>query len=164
MAIKCSEGQVVYASPTEGIDFGGVTSCMTITCILTDGSKVAAHDAVYKRVKPHIIYVLKAKMKFLGKKAERVIAAGAGSAWTPSMQSQTELFGGMARADPSVKNLSDLQALNLMEGFLVSRNQDKFRDFLSRDLGVPKDKTEFTNHDFGSISVSAEGELNVSFG
>jgi hypothetical protein len=136
---------------------------MTITCILADKSKVAAHDAIDKRVRPQIIYAIKSRVTALNKgKVERVIAAGAGSCWTPFLQSQRELWEGLKKNSPNLAKLTDMQALYQCAPFLISgsqENKNKFLDILKRDLGAAQ--TSYTNYDFGRIQITAGGELDL---
>lgn len=159
MPIKCSEGKVVEAGKTEGIDFGGVTSCMTITCILADGQKVAAHDGVFERVNPHIFKALKGKLN--KRSVARILAAGSGSCWTPRMGSQTELSDSFAKNDPHWKDKGWETQLNMMAPFLVSKNVDNFKQILSWHFGVSKSDIEYKNFDGGQIQITSEGALKT---
>lgn len=159
MAIKCSEGQVVSASDKEGIDFGGVTSCMTITCCLSDGSKVAAHDGVFQRVQPHIFKALKGKLT--SRKVSRVIAAGSGSCWTHRMESVAQLSENFAKNDPHWKEKGWETQLSMMAPFLVSKSVDNFKQILAWQFDVSKSDVSFTKYDEGRIQVSAGGEVTT---
>lgn len=158
--IPCTEGRVVVASAADGIDFGAVNSCMTISCILDDGSKIAAHDAVFKRVQPQIVFALKGRVP-AGRHITRVIAAGAGTCWTPTMESQQELASGMSKADPSFKEQSWQEQDRLMFPNMITRNVARFTEVLSRDLGVDAGAVEFRDVAEGKIKLNPDGTLEV---
>ncbi len=154
-AILCSEGKIVEASGTQGIDFGGVTSCMTITCILNDGTKVAAHDAIWLRVAPHIFKAILGKIN--SRKITKVIAAGAGSCWTPQMNSQQNLSDTLSKNDPNWAKRKWDDQLEEMKPFLVSGNTDKFKQVLAWHFNVSVSAVEYHNYDFGRIQIGADG-------
>ena len=158
--IPCTEGRVVVASAADGIDFGAVNSCMTISCILDDGSKIAAHDAIFKRVQPQILFALKERVP-ADRQIARVIAAGAGTCWTPTMESQQELASGMSKADPSFKEQSWQEQDRLMFPNMITRNVARFTEVLSRDLGVAAGAVEFRDVAEGKIKLNPDGTLEV---
>jgi hypothetical protein len=157
MCATCSEGEVKEAKPDDDIDFGAVTSCMTITCILEDGGKVAAHDAIYQRVSPHIFEALKRKLD--NRKVARVVAAGSGSCWTPEMQSQAELADSFQRNSGTFAQKSQLDQLADMAPHLVSRNVEHFKRKLALKFGT--ESVEFTDFDDGRIWIDREGHVHT---
>lgn len=159
MPIMCSEGQVVQVDKSQGIDFGGVTSCMTITCILEDGVKVAAHDGVFERVKPHIFKALKGKLN--KRSVARIVVAGSGSCWTPRMGSQQDLASSFVKNDPKFGGKSWEEQLKMMKPFLVSKNVDNFKQILSWTFDVPKSDIEYENYDEGRIQITSGGALKT---
>jgi hypothetical protein len=157
--VLCSEGHVVDAGATDGIDFGGVTSCMTITCLLADGSKVAAHDAIFQRVQPQIFTALKGQIA--GRAVSKVITAGAGSMWTPRMTSQTQLSNEFAKNDSTWASRSWDKQLAQMEPFLISSNPEHFRQILAWQFGVELASVSYTKYDEGRIQISPNGTLQT---
>ncbi|MFC1958963.1 hypothetical protein ACFLV6_03530, partial [Chloroflexota bacterium] len=47
---KSDEGQVKKAIPQKDLNFGDVTTCMTVTAFLADGTRVGAHEGQQARV------------------------------------------------------------------------------------------------------------------
>jgi hypothetical protein len=157
--IPCNEGKLVEAPRTQGVDFGSVTSCMTITCLLDDGHKVAAHDAVFERVTPHIFTALKQKIG--SRTVSKVLAAGAGSCWTWDMRSQADLSQTLAQTVPGWSQSPWTAQLKNMEGYLISRNIASFKKKLAETFGVSVDKVEYQLYDEGAIQVLSIGVLKV---
>lgn len=160
--IHCSEGMVVKAKATEGIDFGGVTSCMTITCILESSgaseiNKLAAHDGVFERVKPHIFEALKGRLE--GRKVARIIAAGGGSYWSPEMKSQSELWAAATSNKPVLSKTNYAGQLDILSPLLISKNVDAFIKELARQFDVNLNAISFKNWDEGRVQITAAGEL-----
>jgi hypothetical protein len=132
---------------------------MTITCILKDGGKVAAHDGVFERVKPYIFQALKGKLN--KRSVVRVVAAGSGSCWTPLMKSQQDLANNLAKNDPTWKGKSWEDQLGMMEPFLVSKNVDNFKQILSWHFDIAKSDIEYKNYDVGTIQITSGGALKT---
>ncbi len=157
--IACNEGQLVEAPRAKGVDFGSVTSCMTITCLLDDGHKVAAHDAVFQRVTPHIFTALKQQIGT--RTVSKVLAAGAGSCWTWDMRSQADLSDSLSQTVPGWNQAPWATQLKNMEGYLISRNIANFRKKLADTFGVSVDKVEYQLYDEGKIQVLSIGVLKT---
>jgi hypothetical protein len=137
--VLCSESEVKSASAKQAIDFGGVTSCMTIACVFEDGSKAGAHEGLFARVSGGSVNRLKGLVQ--SKKLAKVLAAGDGMTWT--------LSGGTLKT-----NFDDATAA------LISEDKGAgFKSFLQSQLGAGT--VDFTQFAEGRIQVSAGGELKT---
>ena len=68
------------------IDYGGVTSCMTVTCLLADGSTVGGHLSLQRHPGKHDSTEVLPAMQTLigGKKITSVVLAGQMDLWNPA--------------------------------------------------------------------------------
>jgi len=148
--ILCSEGLHVRAAPNQGVNFGGVTSCMTLTCVLADGSKVAGHlsQANYVGVIPGMLAGI------AGRTVNKVIAAGTFGAWTPNLEDQATFIQNHYQGQPPATNLQLLHDFEQLRPFAVD-HMPQFRGFLQVTFGCGTIRT--VNFDEGSISVNAAG-------
>jgi hypothetical protein len=148
--ILCSEGQHVAAAPNQGVNFGGVTSCMTLTCVLADRSKVAGHlsQANYAGV------IAGMQARIAGRTVTKVIAAGTFGAWTPNLEDQATFIQRHYRGQPPATDLQLLQDFERLRPFAVD-HMLQFRVFLQGAFGCGTIRT--VNFDEGSISVNAAG-------
>lgn len=90
--ISCFEGEAKRARPDQRVNFGPVTSCMTITITLDDNSKIVAHDAVKCRTEDgNALTTLSKMLKAVPNKAKKIRAYGVGGSWTVDLQTQEEI-------------------------------------------------------------------------
>lgn len=90
--VHCFEGNATWVRSDQSINFGPVTSCMTITLILDDGSKLAAHDAIQCRTDDgNALETLSKMLKTVHNKVKKVRAYGVGGIWTIDLKTQKEL-------------------------------------------------------------------------
>jgi len=140
--VVCSESQVKRASPKQGLDFGGVTSCMTVACVFEDGSKAGAHEGLFARVPGGAVGRLKALIA--GKKVARVIASGDGLTWILTGESLKPTF-------------EDATAARIGEGV---EQTSAFTTFLKSALAAGT--ADFTQYAEGRIQITAGGELKTA--
>jgi hypothetical protein len=98
--MSVDEGQVDEAGP-EGIEYGAVTSCMTVTCLLDDGNHVGGHlsltipDGRYDSAS-----VLPAMWGLIGSRAVVLVhLAGNSDMWSPSYLTEPQWKGSGETAD-----------------------------------------------------------------
>ena len=163
--VKCSEGDVVEAAPTQGIDFGGVTSCMTLTCILSDGSKVAGH--AWQFGYEHILSDMQTLLS--GKTVSRILIAGVGGAWTPDFKSQATILERFKERNDIPESAEVMEHMGwsgadgyarlsaALAPFSAAANTSTFTSFIGSALGGT---ASFTESSSGSIKVTAEGALS----
>lgn len=149
--VKCSEGEVKTAAKDEEVDFGGVTSCMTITCILEDGTKVSAHEGLEKRVSGGAYSALKSAIG--SKKVAKVLAAGGGDYWSPDLKTSGEIIG-------DTRNLSFKQEQELLKqnkSKLIAGAKSTFVDKLKSEFGTTD--ASFEDWDMGALKISSDNKV-----
>lgn len=148
--VLCSEGQHVTAAPNQGVNFGGVTSCMTLTCILADGSKVAGHlsQANYVGVVPGML------VGIAGRTVSKVIAAGTFGAWTPNLEDQATFIQNHYHGIPPATDLQLLRDFERLRPF-AAHHKPQLRLFLQGTFGCATIRD--VDFDEGAISVNAAG-------
>jgi hypothetical protein len=156
--VKISEGEVKTGSANAKMDFGGVTTCMTITCILEDGTKVSAHEALLKRVPGTAFKALKDKIG--GAKVKKVIASGGANYWTPDLDPQSKVMEDIKKKKGIVEELSFMQEMELLEEVnseLVSGNTKAFTDKLKMEFGTSN--VTFEDYDLGNIMIDSDNSI-----
>jgi hypothetical protein len=149
--VKCAEGEVKTAAKDEEVDFGGVTSCMTITCVLEDGRKVSAHEGLEKRVSGGAYSALKAAIGT--QKVVKVLAAGGGNYWSPNLETSGQIIG-------DTTHLSFLQEQELLErsrSKLIVGAKSKFVAKLKSEFGT--DDASFEDWDMGALKISTDNKV-----
>lgn len=139
-AISCLEGQVKVASVGQEINFGDVTTCMTITVTMKDGTRVTAHEGMFQSVGdisdmtatrlPAIVTKIQSKIESLKGSHEvvSVLAKGAGGFWQPNFS---------IAADPST-------------AVPITRRKTDFESLVSSQFKAP---AKFENHDAGELRI-----------
>ncbi|MGH9328620.1 MAG: hypothetical protein ACRD2B_18280 [Terriglobia bacterium] len=139
------------AAKSEEVDFGGVTSCMTITCILEDGTKVSAHEGLEKRVPGGAYAALKSAIGT--KKVAQVLAVGGGNYWSPGLKTSGEIIG-------DTSNLNFLQEQALLEskrGQLIVGAKQEFVAKLKSEFGT--EAASFEDWDMGTVKISSDNKV-----
>jgi hypothetical protein len=142
--VLCSEGESKFVQPGQKVDFGGVSSCMTITLTLDNNWKIVAHDGLRARCGlGSAVKELQDRLKivFPDKQVTKIRAYGAAGSWTYELKTPDE-EGDNFKA----KRLNH-------EG-----NEPKFIDNLRRWFRGSKADIEFTSIE-GQVIVSTSGEL-----
>src|SRR5712691_7749342 len=142
-AVLCSEGQVKVVKPGQEVNYGDVTTCLTVTCVLDDNTKVVAHDGLQLRVPGGIVAkvaeVLKAK-ELAGKKIASVDAFGVSDTWT-----------------------TDLEPVDFMAAqpkTSIANSRSGFENYLSSHLpGTPK--VTFRPHERGAVKFNQSGQSHL---
>lgn len=146
--VEISEDHVGIAGPADTINFGAVTSCMTITCLLDDGSKVAAHLVQFGGSPDKTLMALKAAVQ--GKTVTKVVAMGDGDSWGPTLQTSEQITAASG-ATSYVKQLEWMQ-----------KNRDKFitgalkafKDNLLGQVGSGSTKFTFVPWSEGTLTLA----------
>jgi hypothetical protein len=162
--VSCSEGEVVEAEAGQGVDFGGVTSCMTVTCILSDGAKIAGH--AWQFGYDHILSGISARIS--GRTVDRVIVAGVSGAWTPDFENQATMITRYKKAHdiPEDAELMAHMGWSGAEGYerlsaalaplSAAADLSTFKGTISGALGGT---VSFTDSSAGTIRVRSDGTL-----
>jgi hypothetical protein len=79
-----SEGQIGTGQSGSGVEYTGVTSCLTVTCLLDDGSYVGGHLSLQKVEKDSTEVLPAMKDLIGGRKVSKVIVAGQLETWNPA--------------------------------------------------------------------------------
>jgi hypothetical protein len=79
-----SEGQVGTGQSGSGIEYSGVTSCLTVTCLLDDGSYVGGHLSLQQVEKDSTEVLPAMKDLIAGRKVTKVVVAGQLDTWNPA--------------------------------------------------------------------------------
>lgn len=144
--VHISEDHVGTAAAADTINFGAVTSCMTITCLLDDGSKVAAH-LVQEGSPTKTFLALKAALQ--GKTVSKVAAVGDGASWGPKLKTSGEIIS-------AVSDKSYMEQLAWMEDNrdkYISGAREEFEAYLLGQLGDGSTKFAFRQWDYGNLSI-----------
>ena len=157
--LRCVEGEFVQASSEQEIDFVGMSSCMAITCIMQDGSKIAAHDAVNHRVPGGgAVAKLAALVQQHESNVANIKAVGIGACWGPQMQTGQELIDNVQVPHDHDGDHDQYKQLQ-MRAASIENNKDDFIQYLKESLG---DKpTTFKDIGGGGPKILADGSLYV---
>ena len=90
--VKCAEGESKFLQPNQEVDFGMITSCMTITLSLSNGWKIVAHDALQARPsKGNAVKELQDRLTvFPEATVTKIRAYDSGANWTYDMKTKDE--------------------------------------------------------------------------
>ncbi|EAY26344.1 hypothetical protein M23134_04622 [Microscilla marina ATCC 23134] len=154
--LRCVEGEFVQATADQEVDFVGMSSCMAITCIMQDGSKIAAHDALENRV-PGGGAV--AKLAVLVEQHESTVnnvkAVGIGSCWGPHMETSQQLIDSIVMPEHFDGDVEAYKNLKLRAASIES-NKDDFIQYLEDSLG---NNATFKDIGRGGPKILANGDL-----
>lgn len=135
-SILCAEGQAKRAGKEQQIDFGAVTSCLTFTCMLSDGAKIVAHEAVKNRVPGGAVAAIKKLAdKDKDNKIDKVLIAGVAGSWTW----KDGVLAPLAEDDTN----------------LIAKDADGFASAFAAAIGAAKG--EFIDHVAGDVVIDADG-------
>jgi hypothetical protein len=81
--VVCYEGNVKVVAAGQAGFFGGVSSCMTLTVVLSDGRKVLAHAGL---MAPITLAAVQRVVAGLGGQVAKVVAAGVGDLWGTNLE------------------------------------------------------------------------------
>lgn len=132
--VLCMEGQGKVARPAQTLSFGDVTTCMTVTAIMADGTKVTAHQGMFASVPGGPIAKIQALIASAAvpnKTISRVLAAGVGYLWTTTL------------------------LVNQGGTWTVEQRPWAFENWLGQQLGCAT--VAFENHDGGELRLDAQG-------
>jgi len=99
---------------TGSIDYAEVTSCMTVTCLLEDGSAVGGHLSLQRKAGKHDSTEVLPAMQTLigGKKVTSVVLAGQMDLWNPAyLQKPAISDAGENNHDPALSGDSMWSAI-----------------------------------------------------
>ena len=123
---------------------------MTITCMLDNGTKIGAHEAVLKRVAPRIFDNVKGRLG--QRKITSVIAAGAGRFWSKELTTQKDF----ASAN---KDIEENEAYKRFGAVSAIQNYSPFVKFLSEGFGVATDNVQYDDYEPGRIQINTQGAV-----
>ncbi len=161
--LPCSEGQVVVAAPDQGIDFGGVTSCMTVTLLLSDGTKIAGHNGVDLFVRPDLVYLLGAKLREQTTGTARTLssvrAIGSGGTWTPGLASSDSVIKSLIKSGALTadSNYAEINSALTPRMCNFGDNGDRLVASLAGAFRVQVGLVSFTDYDEGRIQIMVDG-------
>lgn len=145
--IICSEGESKSARPGQDINFGSITSCMTITLTLDKGWKIAVHEGL--EAHPRMGTAVAELDDWLkngipGARIKKIRAYGAGTFWTYDLKPVKD-----GKKDPLYPNCID------------NGNEENLKAYLKEKLGsyLDGDDIKYELIDQSQIRVNAEGEL-----
>lgn len=155
--LRCVEGEFVQATADQEIDFVGMSSCMAITCIMQDGSKIAAHDALNNRVPGGgAVAKLAALVGQHDSTVNNVKAVGIGSCWGPNMETSQQLIDSVVV--PENYDGDEVQYKRLqMRAASIENNSADFIQYLKNQLG--NKPTTFRDIGAGGPKILADGSL-----
>ena len=139
--VDCSEGKVKTATAGQIIYFSGITSCLAITVILDDGSKIAAHKALKSPIDnatSQIKDLIAEERTFAS-----VTVGGSLSFWTRDLRKVSDL----GKNDPLTE-----------WGLGESDNSEKLKTYLGAELGTDAGNVDVQDWDDGKYAISALGE------
>ncbi|MFQ6027892.1 MAG: DUF4157 domain-containing protein [Dehalococcoidia bacterium] len=139
--VDCGEGEVKTATPQQIIYFSGITSCLAITVILDDGSKIAAHKALESPIvdAPTQIKALIGDDRTIAS----VTVGGILAFWTHDLRRAQDLG-----ADESIG----------VWGLGEAGNAAKLQGYLATQLGTEAGKVDVQSWEDGKYAISATGE------
>lgn len=136
--VLCYESEAKTAQPWQNLDFGPVSTCVTITCILSDGTRIGAHEGWQLRVGGGAMATLKRVIG--GRKLTQVIVNGVLNEWFWK-KGATELACQMS---PEYEQASWKPIMTT--GEQGARQWEDFRKWLSGQ--------------FGQVEVKRDGEID----
>ncbi|MFB3776121.1 MAG: hypothetical protein ACE141_00885 [Bryobacteraceae bacterium] len=155
---QCLENQVVTAKAGEKIDFGWVDSCMTVTCNMVDGTRVAGHFVQYGDKEA----VFATMSLAIGTRLIRSIRlVGQLRSWTPDLQEQPAIIE-QATKNWTKAQKDEMQKMSMIEvdrkygkyfeQFSIAGKPDAFKEYIYRKLGCPVSNMSLRAHESGLLS------------
>lgn len=138
--VFCSEGQVRTANAGQKFAFGHVDSCMTITCSLADGSRVAAHFVQFGQTQAML-----GQMRTMigGRTVKLIQAVGQLTTWTPDLQEQYMVVQRATQSWPPAR-IVEMQSMSMQDvdarfgdeflQYSIAGNKAAFTRFISMQL------------------------------
>ena len=154
---SCSETQVVEAPEGEEIDFGFVDSCMTVTCKLVDGPRVAGHFVQYG---PTDLMFTTMTTKIAGRLIKAIRLVGQLKSWTPDLKEQpviveraTQAWSKTQRDELQNMQMDDVDAKygEYFSQFSIAGKPDDFKAFICQKFGCPVNKMSLRPHESGNL-------------
>jgi hypothetical protein len=137
--VICPEGEVKVALPGQSMTFGDVSSCMTISIILTDSTVISAHNGQMALLPNSGITRLNQIRN--NRQIASVLAIGAGFMWDQNMRAQ------WLNGNPNP---------NFDWDNTISSDTGTFETFLSGQFGNAP--ATFQDHDAGRAGINAAGQ------
>ncbi|WP_052303362.1 hypothetical protein [Dickeya dadantii] len=161
MAVEIQENEVRAAAAGEGIHYPSLSSCMSITCILNNGSKVGAH--AYQFGDSGITLINRMKALIGNNIVVAVKAKGHGGCWGKNLQSQFELAPEAIQkwkdANPNINGEpTDLELIPYFQPLFITADPVVFRNWLNAQFNVQN--ATFTDMSIdGNVDVDANGNF-----
>ncbi|ANE74760.1 hypothetical protein [Dickeya solani] len=155
MTVEIREDEVKSATATEGIHYPSLSSCMSITCILNNGSKVGAH--AYQFGDSGITLINRMKALIGNNTVVAVKAKGHGGCWGKELQSQLDLapvaIQRWKNANPNInREPNDLELIPYLQPLFITADPIAFENWL---------KTQFNTQNATFIDMDIDGDVNI---
>ncbi|WOA53039.1 hypothetical protein [Dickeya solani] len=155
MTVEIREDEVKSATATEGIYYPSLSSCMSITCILNNGSKVGAH--AYQFGDSGITLINRMKALIGNNTVVAVKAKGHGGCWGKELQSQLDLapvaIQRWKNANPNInREPNDLELIPYLQPLFITADPIAFENWL---------KTQFNTQNATFIDMDIDGDVNI---
>ncbi|WP_407321810.1 hypothetical protein [Dickeya ananatis] len=161
MPVEIQENEVKTATAAEGIHYPALSSCMSITCILSNGSKVGAHAFQFGDYGITLINRMKA---LVGNNAVVAVKAkGHGGCWGKALESQAELapiaVQQWKNANPTIaRDPTTLELTPYLQPLFITADPVVFTHWLNAQFNIQN--ATFTDmDDDGDVDVDANGNF-----
>lgn len=161
MVVEIREDEVKTATALDTILYPSLSSCMSITCVLNDGSKVGAHAYQFGDSGTTLTNRM---IALIGTTTvTSVKAKGHGGCWGTNLQSQFDLaptaIQNWRNANPNEnRDPTDLEIRPFMQALFITANTNTFTNWLNAQFGVQN--ATFSDMDAdGDVNVNAAGNL-----
>jgi hypothetical protein len=158
--ISIAENEVKIAEVADIIKYPSVTSCMTITLVLTNGKKVGGHIGLYAGEASGVITKMKTATGSVGIRAIR--AKGHGSIWGMHLEN-TETLRPTIRKEFLQRHPNGnfdtigYEEFGEIQGTLsIQNNQKEFRTWIATQFGSAG-IVEYQNASDGDLYIAADG-------
>ncbi|MCI4235889.1 hypothetical protein F6X50_11185 [Dickeya dianthicola] len=161
MTVEIQENEVRAAAAGEGIRYPSLSSCMSITCILNNGSKVGAH--AYQFGDSGITLINRMKALIGNTPVAAVKAKGHGGCWGKNLQSQLELapeaIQQWKNANPNInREPTDLELIPYLQPLFIAAEPVVFKNWLNTQFNVQN--ATFTDMSIdGDVDIDAAGNF-----
>jgi hypothetical protein len=156
--VSISENEIKTAGKRDTILYPGLSSCMSITCILQDGSKVGGHAAQFGQ--SGVNFTNRIRNSIGAGVVTRVIAKGHGGSWGPHLESQIDLTPVATniwrRTHPI--NPTDFQLVGVMQPLMASQNANQFENWLQGQFHALAVQFIDMEND-GNVGINADGTV-----
>lgn len=151
---NCGTNKHTYARSGEQINFGGVNSCMTITCTLTDGSRVAGHFSTEtdshrvtdEHARDFLLTLMNTEIRAHSGTVQSILAKGSKEGWTPDLLPQNVMFTRARRRAPFGDSLAEVAAhYDLVYAESMAQKENEFKDFVYRWFQCPRNAVEIVD-------------------